>query len=93
MTESTERIIAEAVSEIHERYRTGEIESHMSKMSQADFIAILFGDLGYGTAAQRKGWLQLRYGKNFADELTPPEASMSLMSLLVPRWRLSADTL
>lgn len=42
----------------------------MSVMSQDEYIAILFADCGYSTSAQRRGWLRLRYGKSYPDELT-----------------------
>lgn len=33
-----------------------------SGITQAEFIAILFADCGYDTSAQRRGWLQKRFG-------------------------------
>ena len=53
----------------------------MPKMTQVEYIAILFCDAGYDTAAQRKGWLRLRFNKDFADELTVPEASSAITQL------------
>lgn len=50
-------------------------------MSQEEYIAILFNDCGYDTAAQRKGWLQKRFEVNFADELTARERSMAIEQL------------
>ncbi len=50
-------------------------------ISQEEFIAILFADCGYDTAAQRKGWLQLRYQKNFPDELTVAQKSDAIDQL------------
>ncbi len=52
-----------------------------SKMTQEEYIAILFADCGYNTARQRKGWLQLRFGKDFADELTPAQRSKAIDEL------------
>ncbi len=53
----------------------------MSKMTQEEFIAILFSDLNYDTAAQRKGWLQLRFQVNFPDELTVTQKSRAIEML------------
>ncbi len=50
-------------------------------MSQEEYLAILFNDCGYDTAAQRKGWLQLRYQKNFPDELTVAQKSDAIDQL------------
>lgn len=50
-------------------------------MTQAEYIAILFNDLGYDTAAQRKGWLQRRFGKSFTDELDSGERSRAIEEL------------
>ncbi len=41
-----------------------------SKMTQEQYIAILFIDCGYDTASQRRGWLQKRFRVSYADELT-----------------------
>jgi hypothetical protein len=41
----------------------------MSKMTQEEYIAILFDDCGYHSA-QRMAWLDLRFGKRYADELS-----------------------
>lgn len=49
-----------------------------SKMTQEEFIAILLGDCGYDTVAQRKGWLQLRFQVNFLDELTIAQKSKAI---------------
>ena len=39
-----------------------------SKMSQDEYIAILFADCGYATSAQRRGWLRLAQdNKSYAD--------------------------
>ncbi len=53
----------------------------MSKITQEEFIAILFSDTGYNTAAQRKGWLQLRFQVNFPDELTIAQKSRAIEML------------
>jgi hypothetical protein len=50
-------------------------------MTQAEYISILFADLGYDTAAQRKGWLQKRFGKSFSDELDSRERSIAIEAL------------
>jgi hypothetical protein len=47
-------------------------------ISQDEFIAILFGDCGYDTVAQRKGWLKIRFGKSYSDELTRAEKSQAI---------------
>lgn len=52
-----------------------------SKMSQDEYIAILFADCGYDTAAQRRGWLRLRYNKSYADELTTAQKSKVIEEL------------
>lgn len=52
-----------------------------SKMTQEEYIAILFLDCGYTTTAQRKGWLQLRYRKSYADELTVAQKSKVIEEL------------
>ncbi len=50
----------------------------MIQMTQAEYIQILFQDCGYETAAQRRGWLQLRFGKQHADELTSGQRSAAI---------------
>lgn len=51
-------------------------------MTQEEFIAILFADNGYDTAAQRKGWINKRFPKKFyADELSPREKSLAITAL------------
>ena len=52
-----------------------------SKMSQDEYIAILFADCGYATSAQRRGWLRLRYNKSYADELTTAQKSKVIEEL------------
>ncbi len=47
-------------------------------ISQDEFIAILFADNQYTTSAQRKGWLQKRFGVSFADELTVAQKSKAI---------------
>ena len=44
-------------------------------MSQLEYIAILFADLGYDTAAQRRGWLEKRFGVGYPDELGTAQRS------------------
>lgn len=81
MTLRTERTIANAILDIHDAYRTGVIKSRMPKMSQLEFIQILFDDLHFNAASQRKAWLHMRYQKNYADELTVAEASDAIDKL------------
>jgi hypothetical protein len=50
-------------------------------MTQVEYIAILFTDCGYDTSAQRRGWIQKRFGKSFADELDSRERSLAIESL------------
>lgn len=50
-------------------------------MTQVEYIAILFNDCGYDTAAQRKGWLQKRFEVNFADELDSRQRSLAIEQL------------
>jgi hypothetical protein len=50
-------------------------------MKQVEYIAILFADCGYDTASQRKGWLQKRFGKDFADELDSQQRSIAITEL------------
>lgn len=40
----------------------------MSVMSQEEYIAILFNDLGFDSAARRV-WLKLEFGHSYPDEL------------------------
>jgi len=49
----------------------------MSKMSQTDYIAILFVDLNMDTK-MRKAWLKAEFGKEHADELTITQCSMCI---------------
>lgn len=53
----------------------------MGQMTQEEYLAILFGDCSYTTAAQRKGWLRLRFQKDFPDELTTAEKSRAIAEL------------
>jgi hypothetical protein len=50
-------------------------------VTQEKYIAILFADCGYETAAQRKGWMQLRFEKNYADELTSRQRHEAIEAL------------
>ena len=50
-------------------------------MTQAEYIEILFADCGYDTVSQRKGWLQKRFGKSFADELDSNQRSIAITDL------------
>ncbi len=63
----------------------------MSKMTQEEFIAILFTDNGYNTAAQRKGWLQLRFQVNFPDELTIAQKSRAIEMLKAEKAGVPVD--
>jgi hypothetical protein len=56
----------------------GSTSARIPKMTQVEFLALLFIDCHYDTAAQRRGWLQLRFRKSFADELTVAEASRAI---------------
>ena len=58
-------------------------------MTQEEYIAILFADCGYDTASQRKGWLQKRFSKSFADELSSIERSRAIASLKKEKTPLS----
>lgn len=64
----------------------------MSKITQGEFIAILFQDCGYTTAAQRKGWLQLRFQVNFADELTIGQKSKAIEALKEEKQPIVGDS-
>ena len=50
-------------------------------MTQTEYIAILFADCGYDTAAKRKDWLYNRFMKYHADELNSREASTAISAL------------
>lgn len=50
-------------------------------MTQVEYIAVLFADCGYDTAAQRKGWLRLRFHADFPDELTVSQRSRAIEML------------
>lgn len=47
-------------------------------ITQLEFIAILFIDCGYSTAAQRRGWLQKRFKVSHADGLTDGQKSKAI---------------
>lgn len=53
----------------------------MSVMSQEEYVSILMSDCGYQSAAQRRGWLQLRFSKSYSDELTVQELSTAIAML------------
>lgn len=53
----------------------------MSQMTQVEYIAILLDDCKYSTSAQRRGWLQMRFQKSYADELTTAEKSIAINML------------
>lgn len=63
----------------------------MSKMTQEEFIAILFQDCGYTTAVQRKGWLQLRFGRDFPDELETYQKTDAISQLKAEKGGTSED--
>lgn len=50
-------------------------------MSQVEYIAILFADCGYDTAAKRKDWIYNRFMKHHTDELNSREASTAIAAL------------
>ena len=50
-------------------------------MTQVEYLAILFADCGYDTAAQRKGWLFKRFDKFYTDDLTSEERSRAIEAL------------
>ena len=47
-------------------------------MTQQEYIAILFIDCGYDTSAQRRGWLDKRFGVEYPDELTSEQRSRAI---------------
>ena len=47
-------------------------------MTQQAYIDILFIDNGYSTSVQRRGWMQKRFGRSYADELTVEERSRAI---------------
>ena len=51
---------------------------------QDEYIQILFVDCGYQTAAQRRGWIEKRFGagRKYTDELTSAEKSQAIEALL-----------
>ncbi len=49
----------------------------MPQMTQEEYLAILFADCGYD-AAQRRGWLQKRFGRSYPDELTTAGKSRAI---------------
>ena len=49
-------------------------------MTQVEYLAILFDDCGY-SATQRRGWLDLRFGAQFTDELTRWQCSQAIAML------------
>ncbi len=49
-----------------------------SKMTQEEYLAILFADCGYHTARHRNDWLERRFRKKFPDELTVAEKSTAI---------------
>ncbi len=55
-------------------------EAGYGGISQDEWIAILFIDTGY-TSAQRRGWLKLRFGKEYVDELTVAQKSKAIEDL------------
>lgn len=61
-----------------------------SVMTQDEYIAILLADCGYSSVSQRKGWIELRFGKKYADELTKAEKSRAIQ-LLKEEKELNAD--
>lgn len=53
----------------------------MSQMTQCEYIAILFVDCGYETSAQRRGWLQKRFGVSYSDELSTQDKHRAIEEL------------
>jgi hypothetical protein len=58
-------------------------------MTQEEYIAILFADCGYDTPSQRKGWIKLRFGKHYPDELTVEQRSMAITELKEEKERIA----
>lgn len=50
-------------------------------ITQLEYIAILFIDCGYDTAAQRRGWLQGRFKVSHADGLTDTQKGKAIEML------------
>lgn len=56
-------------------------ESGYGGISMTEYLSILFVDCGYHESSQRRGWLQKRFGKSYADELTPAEAYKAVQEM------------
>lgn len=48
-------------------------DSGFGGISMVEYADILFRDLNYHDSSQRRGWLKLRFGKAYMDELTKAE--------------------
>lgn len=57
-------------------------------VTQEEYIAILFADNGYDTAAQRKAWLRKRFHVDFPDELDSRQKSLVITELKESRGSL-----
>lgn len=57
-------------------------------ITQVQFIAILFDDCGY-TGAQRREWLEARYGARYCDELTVEQRSQIIELLRAEKGSLA----
>ena len=51
-----------------------------SKVTQGEYIEILFGDLGFSLAV-RKDWLEREFGKRFTDEMSVRDRSLVIERL------------
>ena len=51
----------------------GEPEVKYGGIHMAEYCELFFRDLGYEQSSQRRGWLKLRFGKSYLDELTASE--------------------
>ena len=55
--------------------------SQFGGISMLEYIAILFADSSYHESSQRRGWLQKRFGKSYADDLTKAEQYQAVQAL------------
>lgn len=61
------------------------MDENMPQMTQVEYIAILFIDCGYHSAAHRRAWLKDRFGKQYADELTTEQKSKAIEALKIEK--------
>jgi hypothetical protein len=50
-------------------------------ISMEEYCKILFADLGYHESSQRRGWLKLRFGKSYLDEMNQEELHHAVQEL------------